>query len=218
MRGVTENRTAPKAWHAGDIWRILGLGSRALSSGSGRATLRRNPVPGEGSARPIDDTLSRVPQKLRYEIDLSGLTPVAATHDLNVRSISRDDLEGLAGLMLDAYVGTIDYEDETLDDAIGEVRSFMDDDSSLLDRSYLIEDDGTIASAVLVSVSEGRPFIGYVMTRPSHKKHGLARLVTITALECLAGDGHETVVLYTTEGNTPSEALFRSIGAVQVGS
>lgn len=78
--------------------------------------------------------------------------------------------------MLDAYVGTIDYEDETLEDAMGEVTSFLDDDRALLDRSYLVEDDGMIASAVLVSLSEGRPFIGYVMTRASHKNHGLARL------------------------------------------
>jgi RimJ/RimL family protein N-acetyltransferase len=159
-----------------------------------------------------------VPQKLRYEIDLSGLTPVVASHDLRVRTISRDDLEGLAGLMLDAYVGTIDYEDESLEDAIEEVRSFIDDGDSLLDRSYLVEDNGTIASAVLVSVYDDKPFIGYVMTLASHKSRGLARLVTTTALERLADDGHDTVVLYITEGNTPSEALFRSIGAVQVES
>lgn len=159
-----------------------------------------------------------MPQKLRYEIDLSDLTSVPSPHDLQVRSISPDDLEGLARLMLDAYLGTIDYEDEGLEDAIEEVTSFFDDDRALLDRSYLVEDDGTIASAVLVSLSEGRPFIGYVMTLASHKSQGLARLVAATALERLAGDGHETVVLYITEGNTPSEALFRSLGAVQVRS
>jgi RimJ/RimL family protein N-acetyltransferase len=157
-----------------------------------------------------------VPHTLRYEIDLAGLTPVADSHYLRVRPVSRDDLEGLARLMLDAYVGTIDYEDENLDDAIEEVRSFLDDGDALIDRSYVVDDDGTIASAVLVSLSEDRPFIGYVMTLPSRKNQGLARLVTTTALGRLAGDGHEKVVLYITEGNTPSEALFRSIGAVQV--
>lgn len=166
----------------------------------------------------VENTLPPVPQKLRYEIDLSGLTPVPTLQDLRVRSISQGDLEDLARLMLDAYVGTIDYEDENLEDAMEEVRSFLDDDLALLDRSYVVDDDGTIASAVLVSLSEGRPFIGYVMTSASHKNRGLARLVTTTALECLAGDGHETVILYITEGNTPSEELFRSVGAVQVES
>ena len=120
--------------------------------------------------------------------------------------------------MLDAYAGTIDYEDEGIEDAIEEVRSFLDDDRALLDRSFLVEDDGTTASAVLVSLYEGRPFIGYVMTLPSYKNQGLAQLLTNTALERLAGDGHQTVVLYITEGNTPSEALFRSVGAVQIES
>ena len=120
--------------------------------------------------------------------------------------------------MLDAYVGTIDYDDESLEDAIEEVRSFFDDGKALLNGSYLVEGDGTIASAVLVSLSEGKPFIGYVMTLPSHKNQGLARLVTTTALERLARDGHKTVGLYITEGNTPSEALFRSVGAVQIKS
>lgn len=165
-----------------------------------------------------ENTLPPVPQKLRYEIELSDLTPVAMPDHLQVRSISRDDLEDLARLMLDAYVGTIDYEGEGLEDAIEEVTSFLDDDQALLDRSYLVDDDGTIASAVLVSLAEGRPFIGYVMTRASHKNQGLARLVTTTALERLAGDGHETVILYITEGNTPSEELFRSVGAVRVES
>lgn len=166
----------------------------------------------------LTNTLPPVPQKLRYEIDLSGLAPVANPDDIQVRSISRDDLEDLARLMLDAYVGTTDYEGESLEDAIDEVRSFLDDDLALLDRSYLVENDGTIASAVLVSLPEGRPFIGYVMTRASHKNRGLARLVTTTVLEHLAGDGHESVILYITEGNTPSEALFHSVGAVQIES
>lgn len=174
--------------------------------------------PSRSSGGQCEDTLPAVPQKLRYEIDLSDLTPVASSHDSPVRSISRDDLQGLARLMLDAYVGTMDYEGESLEDATDEVMSFLDDDGALLDRSYLVEVDGTIASAVLVSLSEGRPFIGYVMTRASHKNQGLARLVTATALERLARDGHETVVLYITEENTPSEALFRSVGATQIGS
>lgn len=160
---------------------------------------------------------STVPEKLRYEIDLSDPVSVPSlTAGLRIRTVTPADLVPLARLMLDAYIGTIDYEDEDLDDAMEEVRSFLDDDVSLLDRSYLAEDDGEIVSAVLVSLSDGRPFIGYVMTLPSHKKRGLARLLITHLLERLADDGHETVVFYITEGNTPSERLFRSVGAVHV--
>ncbi|HSM43989.1 MAG TPA: GNAT family N-acetyltransferase, partial [Acidimicrobiia bacterium] len=136
-----------------------------------------------------------MPEKLRYEIDLMKPVPIPALPaGLRIRTVTPADLAPLAGLMLDAYVGTIDYEDEDLDDAIEEVRSFLEDDASLLERSYLVEDDGEVVSAVLVSMSQGRPFIGYVMTLPSHKNQGLARLEVAHVLKRLADDGHETVV------------------------
>jgi hypothetical protein len=78
-----------------------------------------------------------VPEKVRYEIDLSLPLPIS-----------------------DAYMGTIDYDDETIEDAIEEVGSFFDDGEPLLDRSYAVESDGTILSAVLVSLVEGTSFIG----------------------------------------------------------
>jgi RimJ/RimL family protein N-acetyltransferase len=156
--------------------------------------------------------------KLRYEIDLTNPIPETESEAPPVRPITKDDLDGLAQLMLDAYLGTIDYEDEDLDDAIEEVRSFFEDGHPLLAHSYLVEVGGTVASAILVSRSEGKPFIGYVMTLPAHKNHGLARRVTTAALESLAREGHKTVVLYITDGNRPSEALFRSVGAIQIPS
>lgn len=158
-------------------------------------------------------------EKLRYEIDLSNAVPILALDvGLQIRTVSPTDLAGLSRLMLDAYVGTIDYEDENLDDAVDEVRSFLDNPDSLLDRSYIVEDEGEIVSAVLVSMSDGWPFIGYVMTLPSRKKHGLARHLITHALNHLAEDGNERVVFYITDGNTPSENLFRSAGAVHVPS
>lgn len=159
-----------------------------------------------------------MPEKLRYEIDLSSPIPTADGPTPSIRAVSPADLAGLARLMLDAYVGTIDYEGEDLDDAATEVRSFLDDPDSLLDRSYVVEDAGTIVAAVLVSMSRGRPFIGYVMTMPAHKRRGLARSVVSRTMERLARDGHEGVTFYITEGNTPSESLFRSLGAVRVPS
>lgn len=119
--------------------------------------------------------------------------------------------------MLDAYFGTIDYDGETLDEALEEVRAFLDSQSSLLDRSFVVVDHGRIVSGVLVSRVEGKPFIGYVMTVPSHKNQGLARMVTSVAMDCLAEDGYTEADLYITEGNIASEALFRSVGAVRFG-
>lgn len=161
------------------------------------------------------DTLRAVGgQKLRYEIDLA--TPVRTEEPSigSIRPVTHDDLDGLATLMLDAYVGTIDYEDENLDDAIDEVRSYLEG-APLLDHSYVVYVDDRIASAVLVSLVEGTPFVGYVMTLPVYKNQGLARAVTKTSMSSLATAGYAKLVLYITEGNEPSEALFRSVGAAE---
>jgi RimJ/RimL family protein N-acetyltransferase len=115
--------------------------------------------------------------------------------------------------MIDAYVGTIDYEDEDYDDAVEEVRGYLDGDP-LLENSYLAEVAGEVASAVLVELVDGAPFIGYVMTVPTCKGSGLARLVTTTAMSSPASDGYSKVVFYITVGNKPSEALFKSVGAI----
>ena len=60
-------------------------------------------------------------RKLRYEIDLTRPAATVASEAKEVRSVAPSDLDGLAELMLDAYIGTIDYEGEDLDDAVAEV-------------------------------------------------------------------------------------------------
>ncbi len=151
--------------------------------------------------------------KRRYEIDLTTPVVVGGVEGASVRPIAHDDLDSLARLMIDAYVGTIDYEDEDYDDAVEEVRGYLDGDP-LLENSYLAEVAGEVASAVLVELVDGAPFIGYVMTVTACKGSGLARLVTTTAMSSLASDGYSKVAFYITVGNKPSEALFKSVGAI----
>ena len=122
-------------------------------------------------------------QKLRYEIDLTRPPRIVASDGHAVRSITSGDLHGLARLMLDAYVGTIDYDGQDLDDAVEEVRQYFESGHPLLDRSYLVESDGAIVSAVLVSLPDDIPFIGYVMTAPDYKKSWAGSVRD----DCLAG-------------------------------
>ena len=155
--------------------------------------------------------------KSRYVIDLRGSRTDALVGD-NVRNVSVDDLESLAHLMLEAYRGTIDYEDEDLDDARTEVRSFFESQEPMLEHSHVALVDGIVVSAVLVAVFEGSPFISYVMTLPEHKEQGWARRVVSVAMDGLAGKGHGSVAFHITDGNIASEALFRSLGARRVES
>jgi len=130
-----------------------------------------------------------------------------------LRTIKPDDAGALARLMLEAYRGTIDSEDETLDDAIAEIDSYFDA-NPMLDSSFLIERDGNLVSAVLVSLIDEGPFVSYVITVPAHKNKGFGGRVTAAALDSLGARGHDEVAFYITVGNTPSEALFTRLGAV----
>ncbi|HVR33209.1 MAG TPA: GNAT family N-acetyltransferase [Acidimicrobiia bacterium] len=152
--------------------------------------------------------------KVRYEIDLTELRPVDSL-DSEVRNVGPDDLEGLAQLMLDAYMGTIDYEDENYDDAVTEVRSFLENDPAL-EHSYVVELEGILGAAVLAQMRDGDLFIGYVMTHPDHKGAHIGRRLVHHALSGANAAGCRRAVLYITRGNGPSEALFASLGAVAV--
>jgi RimJ/RimL family protein N-acetyltransferase len=119
--------------------------------------------------------------------------------------------------MLDAYIGTTDYEDEGIDEALEEVGTFLDEDPSL-DHSFVVVADEKLLSACLVTTwTDGNPFISYVMTDPNHKSGGLATACLLRSLESLLAAGETTVNAFITEGNTPSERLFARIGARRVG-
>jgi RimJ/RimL family protein N-acetyltransferase len=151
------------------------------------------------------------PSKIRYEIDLVGSR--FDVYKGSGHTISRDDLHPLAQLMLDAYRGTIDSEDESLEDAVDELASYFDGEP-LLEHSFQVKaEDGVPISAVLVSQEQGDAFIGYVITDPDHKGRGLATEVVTRAVTSLQTAGFQRVVLYITEGNKPSERVFQGLGA-----
>ena len=153
------------------------------------------------------------PIKVSYEIDLTSWAPPSdrPTH----RSLRPSDREALAQLMLDAYIGTIDYEGETLADAIREVDDWFAG-SPMLEHSMAIVLHDRLVSAVLVMELDGAPFIAIVMTHPDEKKAGLARSAVEASLASIRRAGHRRATLSITKGNVASERLFASVGAVGV--
>jgi len=153
------------------------------------------------------------PAKIRYEIALAPHQGQGEPLGFVTRNVAASDRDALACLMLDAYMGTIDYEGETLTEAIEEVDSWLAG-TPMLDHSYGGLVNGRLVSAVLLMVADGAPLVRSVMTDPDHKGHRFAAAVTYAALESLRAAGFPLVALYITEGNTPSERLFSSLGAV----
>ncbi len=150
--------------------------------------------------------------KVRYEIDLAMLSPEPANLDPTIRKLRPADRDALAQLMLDAYVGTIDYEGETLAEAVEEVDDWLRGSPMLVD-SYGAVIGELMVSAVLIMALEDLPRITYVVTDPDQKRAGLGRAVVEAALRSLRAAGHQRVILYITKGNTASERLFAAVGA-----
>ena len=152
------------------------------------------------------------PRKIRYEIALGPHADTPEPVGFLTRNVAAGDRDDLARLMLDAYVGTIDYEGETINEALDEVDGWFAG-SAVLEHSYVAVVDDRLVSAVLAMWIDDAPFIAIVMTDPASKNAGFGRAVTSCSLSSMANAGHDRGVLYITEGNTASERLFTSLGA-----
>lgn len=75
--------------------------------------------------------------------------------------------------MLQAYKGTADYDGESLEDSIGEIKGTLEGKyGSLIEQaSYVIEENGISAAAVIFTMNEKEkiPLLTFAMTDPSFK-------------------------------------------------
>ena len=134
--------------------------------------------------------------------------------DLDARWITAEDTTCLATLMLAAYRDTVDYDGEGPEESLSAVQGFFEGawGTPILRASGLVEEDGELLSACLVTLYRDAPLIAIVMTHPGKKRRGLGKRLLGRCLQALKELGHEEVVAIITRGNRPSEELFRKIG------
>lgn len=163
-----------------------------------------------------------MPARHIYRLDLAGrpMRPDGGRSIYRLAQPAPADAEALAVLMLDAYRGTIDFDDETLDDARAEVAGFLDgrDGPPMLECSWAAWSDGELAAACLAGWWAAReaPLIAYCLTRAIDKGRGLGTWLLARTLDALAEAGHGAVWAVITDGNLPSQALFRRAGFAHV--
>jgi GNAT superfamily N-acetyltransferase len=133
-----------------------------------------------------------------------------------VRPPTPADRERLAELMLDAYRDTIDYDGETLVEALAEVDAWFASPGRLIDESLVASEAGMVVRAALIAHSEGMPMVGYLYTEAAWKGHGLAEGLLRSVMESLAEAGHERIHLWVTAGNAPAERIYERLGFVDV--
>jgi RimJ/RimL family protein N-acetyltransferase len=128
-----------------------------------------------------------------------------------VRRPTVEDRLALASPMMDAYVGTIDYNGETEEQAVEEVDGHFTMEA-YLDASVVALFDEVIQSAVLVSRVLGVPLVEYVMTRVATKGQGLASALLDISIAAVWDSRAEELRAFITKGNTPSEKVFERVG------
>ena len=155
--------------------------------------------------------------RFEYVFDLGNVNHSTALDlftEATWRNPSIADKQILAELMLDAYMGTIDYDDETIDDATREVESyFSHKDSYWLNFSWLAFIENDLACASLVGFWEDRnsPIISYVMTSSQWKGKRFATTGVLRSIQSLAEKNYDKVYAVITEGNIPSEKVFERL-------
>ena len=131
------------------------------------------------------------------------------------RTIAHSDIDSLGTLMLESFRNTIDYEGETLTDAVGEVKATLNGKYGpfLRECSYLIEEKGQPISACIVVYSEemSHPLITYTMTHPNYTNRGMATFLLKKSMNALLARKYKGVYLVVTEGN-PARQIYEKIG------
>lgn len=127
-----------------------------------------------------------------------------------------EDERQLAELMLAAYEGTVDKEEETIEQAVDEIRkTFVGDYGPYLpDSSRVVDRDGRIVSATLVTAWQERPFVAFSMTAPAFKRQGIARASMVNTMQDVLASGEGLMSLVVTVENRPAFDLYRSLGFV----
>jgi len=133
--------------------------------------------------------------------------------DWNIHPVTTADISQLGALMYDAYVGAIDYEGETREQAESEIKSKMEGKYGpfLYSPSFCISQDGKIVSATLLTMWQDKPLLAQALTHPAHQGKGMARCLIEKSITALAKEGNPELRLVVTEGN-PAQRLYESIG------
>ena len=153
------------------------------------------------------------PTKLQMRCPLPAPTAQVAA---GVRPMQRHELDALATLFHTAYLDTVDYEGESLDEARGVVQAAFDGEFGRFvpEASMVVESGGELLSASFITVWEGLPLLAFTVTRPESKGQGHARRCTAASMQALAAAGHHELRLFVTETNAPARVVYERLGFV----
>jgi RimJ/RimL family protein N-acetyltransferase len=113
-----------------------------------------------------------------------------------------------------AYLNTIDYEGESLEQSAAEIAKTVQGvyEALMPHVSHVAVREGALVSATLITRFEGRPFVAFAFTEPTLSGRGLARACLQAAMAALFRQGERELRLVVTLANTPAVALYTRLG------
>ncbi len=138
---------------------------------------------------------------------------IAAQSDWN--SVKSFSLTALAELMVDAYRGTVDWEEgDDAEVALVEIGSTIDGKyGTFIDAASGVAVDllGNPIAAILVAMLEERPTILFVFTAKAAAKRGLASSLIANSAAALVKMKQQQIFLYVSTEN-PALSLYEQLG------
>lgn len=136
----------------------------------------------------------------------------------NLCPMSLPDKVDVAGAMYDAYEGTIDYEEDTIDDFCHEILYVYSNlyGEYLPEASFVYMVDGEIAGGIFLCDYRGEPTITYNFTKKKFQRRGIATRLLENVEKALMDLGYNELYLYLSLENTPAYNLYDRFGFSEV--
>jgi predicted GNAT family acetyltransferase len=132
----------------------------------------------------------------------------------STRRVTRDDKERIAKAMLDAYMGTVDQQEDTFEEALCEVENIFNDKYGPLitEASLMIDRGSEVASIILITLYIETPLIIEIFTSKNYYKQGMATSLINASMNQLLDMGYNQLCLYVKGENKDAIQLYRKLG------
>lgn len=140
---------------------------------------------------------------------------ISTTYQFN--SITQKDITKIATSMLEAYEGTVDQQEETVEEAILEVEKIMKDGYGpfIAEASYWIEMNDEAAAVICINLWDEKPLITEIYTGKKFLHQGMASMLIRKSMDTLNHMGYDEIILNVTAENSNALHLYKKLGFKQ---
>ena len=139
------------------------------------------------------------------------------TSKYQLKRIDKDDILKVATTMLEAYKGTVDQQEETIQEAVLEVEKIINDGYGpfIKEASYWIELNNEAVAVICINIWNGRPLITEIFTGINYRRNGFASELIKASMDVLNQLGYKEIDLNVTKENLKAVHLYEELGFVQ---